>query len=560
MILNEDLKNKIKNLFQEKKFIELINLIQNKIEPNQRPASLWNLMGVARLSKKNPTKENLVLAINDFKEAYFKEKLSERAVEVLSNLINSSIELFDLDDSKVNLEELIEFYEKSKDFYLTNNSINNAMFRLYKRLNETQKINFHLKKIIESQNFTSSDLCSYIYHQSFNKFWLQEDYFAYGQLLNKNLSYFPKDKLQEIIKIKNKKIRIAFISGDIRNSHSVTYFLRTILEKYDKKKYEIYLILNQSISDETTDHFKNFVDQTINIIDQDDMTAINSIRQLNLDFIFDLMSITSTNRIKIIKNRVAKTQISWLGYCNTSGVENMDYILTDHNLIYVEEHNLYSEKIIYLPQIWNCHSGISYQRKENISPFCKNNYITFCSFNNFNKINDNVINVWSKILKNVKNSKLLIKNSVIKQISKRLEDKFREQGVFESVCILPREINFQDHLKIYEKVDIALDTFPYNGVTTSFEAVYMGVPVLTMSGYNFNSRCGESINNNLKLNYLVAVNESDYISKAINLSNDIDKLNDIRKKVFSRCLNSPLFDASSFSNDFFQIVDNLYKN
>ena len=78
MILNEDLKNKIKNLFQEKKFIELINLIQNKIEPNQRPASLWNLMGVARLSKKNPTKENLVLAINDFKEAYFKEKLSER--------------------------------------------------------------------------------------------------------------------------------------------------------------------------------------------------------------------------------------------------------------------------------------------------------------------------------------------------------------------------------------------------------------------------------------------------------------------------------------------------
>ena len=88
----------------------------------------------------------------------------------------------------------------------------------------------------------------------------------------------------------------------------------------------------------------------------------------------------------------------------------------------------------------------------------------------------------------------------------------------------------------------------------------MGVPVLTMSGYNFNSRCGESINNNLKLNYLVAVNESDYISKAINLSNDIDKLNDIRKKIFLTCLNSPLFDASSFSNDFFQIVDNLYKN
>jgi predicted O-linked N-acetylglucosamine transferase (SPINDLY family) len=153
----------------------------------------------------------------------------------------------------------------------------------------------------------------------------------------------------------------------------------------------------------------------------------------------------------------------------------MDHIIADPNLIYDEEKNLYSEKIIYLPDIWNCHSGLTVEREEYLSPFIKNNYITFGSFNNFLKINDNVIDVWSKILQNVKNSKLILKSSSPRVVTK-LTEKFKKNDVLKSIVFEDTKNNIKDHLNLYQKIDIALDTFPYNGVTTSFEAIWMGVP------------------------------------------------------------------------------------
>ena len=110
---------------------------------------------------------------------------------------------------------------------------------------------------------------------------------------------------------------------------------------------------------------------------------------------------------------------------------------------------------------------------------------------------------------------------------------------------------------MYEKVDVALDTFPYNGVTTSFEALFMGVPVLTMDGYNFNSRCGASINKNLKLDYLISKDQEDYINKAVELSNDIKKLNELRNFIFENVIDSSLFDKVSFSKSFFNMVEEI---
>ena len=113
-------------------------------------------------------------------------------------------------------------------------------------------------------------------------------------------------------------------------------------------------------------------------------------------------------------------------------------------------------------------------------------------------------------------------------------------------------------MNLYKKVDIALDTFPYNGVTTSFESIWMGAPVITMKGYNFNSRCGESINKNLNMEYLIAENEMDYVAKAKELSENNDKLLDIRKKIFDQAASSPLFDSVSFSADFFKSLQTIY--
>ena len=271
------------------------------------------------------------------------------------------------------------------------------------------------------------------------------------------------------------------------------------------------------------------------------------------------MGVTGFHRIVLFKNRLAPIQINWLGYCNTSGLREMDYIISDPHLIYPEEENLYSEKVVFMPNIWNCHSGFKLNRSENILPFIKNNYITFGSFNNFNKINDDVANTWSLILKKIKNSKLILKPS-FKQDINRLKNIFKKNSILNSVIFYENIKNFDDHLKLYKKIDIALDTFPYNGVTTSFEAIWMNVPVLTLKGYNFNSRCGNSINSNLKMYELIADNKHDYINKAIYLSNNVNHLLKIRKEIYQKALSTPLFDSKSFSVSFFDIINNLKKD
>ena len=158
----------------------------------------------------------------------------------------------------------------------------------------------------------------------------------------------------------------------------------------------------------------------------------------------------------------------------------------------------------------------------------------------------------------MKNSKLLLKTSF--QISSEIyKEKFRKFGVLDSIIILPFKKKFDDHLNVYEEIDIALDTFPYTGVTTSLEAIWMNVPVVTMKGYNFTSRCGESINKNLKLEELIAENKQDYIKKSVNLAENKNYLNDIRKNIFENALKTPLYDKKKFSDNFFSSLKKIYK-
>ena len=248
-----------------------------------------------------------------------------------------------------------------------------------------------------------------------------------------------------------------------------------------------------------------------------------------------------------------------MGYCNTTGLKNMDYIISDPNLIRLNEEKFYSEKVIYLPKIWNSHCGFDLERIENPPPFLKNKFFTFGSFNNFDKINPDVISVWSNILKKINGSKLILKSSKIKHGLDRLKALFKENGVLDSIKFIGREKEFKDHLNAYNEIDIALDTFPYNGVTTSFEAIWMGVPVLAMAGYNFNSRCGESINKNLGIDQMIARDESDYVQKIVNLSNNDDDYIKLRKFVYENALKSPLFDNQDYSKSFFEALEQITK-
>ena len=137
--------------------------------------------------------------------------------------------------------------------------------------------------------------------------------------------------------------------------------------------------------------------------------------------------------------------------------------------------------------------------------------------------------------------------------------KFEAEGVINSVEFLSFNKSVEEHLNQYKKIDIALDTFPYNGVTTSFEAIWMGVPVIVMKGHNFISRSGESINKNLGLPELISANEGDYLKKAIQLSNNPKKLLEYRDYIYANALNTPLFDKEQFSKQFFSALEKISK-
>jgi len=551
---------KLSNLFKEKKYDELIIFIKNSFP--KKSAQILNLLGVARLFN-NRDKNSLILALSDFKQAYIKEKKTNFGLEALINFINTAADLYALQsplqdteyDSSIFLNQTNDLFEEAKINFGYNEKLVSSIIRVYKHQANLNKTLFYLEKQFEKSELNQSGFASWIFFNNYKKNWTQSDFLKYSKLFSDKIENFNSNNLLELNRKKNSKIRIGFLSSEILGKHSITYFLETIFKDYNKDKFEIYLYLDNAIEDENTNEFKILVKKFINVSSLEDIEAFNLIRSDNIDIMFDITGVTLSNRVSLFKNRMAPKQISWLGYCNTSGLENMDYLIADKNLIYDEEKNYYSEKIIYMPNIWNCHSGLNSIRSFSDPPCLKEKNITFGSFNNFNKINDQVISVWSQILLKVKNSKLILKSS-LKMDKSFLKKEFEKYGVIDSIKFLEKR-KLESHYNLYKNIDIALDTFPYNGVTTTFEALAMGVPVITMKGYNFNSRCGESIIKNLGVEELIANNEDDYILKAQKIANDKDKLLELRKNIFKISHETPLFDTKQFSQDFFDILEKI---
>ena len=555
----QNLEFELQNLFKEKKFSEIIFEITTKTQENERTAGLFVLLGISRISLNKKNKDQVEQAVSDFKKGYLKELTSENSLNALVNLVLASVILSDFENTDVDFDEIKNFYQLSPKLFQNKRPINIAMTTIYSRLNDFKGMVYHLEKVIKSGDFISNDLCNYGFWRCYDKSWSQQDFFEYGKFVEKNLKEYPSDQIVKLSDKKNKKISLGILSADLKTGHSITFFLKTILLNYNKDEIDIYLISNQKDPTAVSTEIIDLVFKTINISKLSDVDALNQIRKLNLDIVIDVMGYTSRNRIGLFKNRTAKKQVIWMGYCNTTGLKNMDYIITDPNLIYENEKDLYSEQVLYLPEIWNTHCGFDFERKENPPPLIKNNYITFGSFNNPSKINENVITCWAKILENINNSKLIIKCPSDKQQLIRIKKSLKEKHILDSVIFHTSFDDKKDHLNLYKKVDIALDTFPYNGVTTSFEAIWMGVPVLTMAGYNFNSRCGESINKNLGMKQLIAKDEDDYVQKAINLSEDKEKYIELRKSIFLDAMKSPLFNRKKFAENFFNLLKKIIK-
>ena len=545
--VSEELAAELKSLYQEKKFSELIYKINANFDENA-PAGILNLLGAAKLLVAI-SDEEILSARQTFKDAFLKDKSLS---EALYNYINLSTDVDDMDEALLLGEE----YEKNFGY---EKKVFHSLARLHRNLGNLRKSYEYYETLINKSDAPKKAWCSFLMTLNYENYISKEDHFNYSKKFVKTLPIY--DLKSQLEKISNDdKIRLGFISPDFRN-HSVAYFLVNTLKNLNKEKYEIYGFSNTKKEryDEFTSSIKEQMYEWNDINDMEDKDVIELIRSKKISILFDLTGYFSDNKISIFKNRSAPIQVSWCGYTNTTGLDEMDYIIADPYVIKPEEEKFYTEKILRLPSIWSSHSGLPIDRKLNETPMKKNNYITFCSFNNFSKISELNVKTWSKALRKIKNSKLLLKPSG-KINYQKLYKMFENEKVINQIIFLKNENNFKDHINQYNKADIALDTFPYNGATTSFEAIWMGVPVLTIKGNNFVGRYGESINTNLGIKNLIVENEDEYISTMIDFANDQKKVENMRDLVFKNALNSTLFDSMNFTKELEKAMDKMISN
>ena len=533
-----------KNLFGEKKYQEIINQIKN-LKPEEKTPQILHILGICKVIKDPYNKENLKSAREDFRETFLKESNTNLGIEALSNFINISTDLLETKES-------LNYYKNLDDSSKNNLQLLKALSRLYQFSVSTKDRMKILEKILKINPKSINDWCSYIYTSNFHSSWDQEKIFSTAKKFISNVPIYNLDNLKLDQNVTNRKIRLAFLSSDIFEGHSITYFLRGLVKNINRNNFEIFAISNSN-KDESKNGYKNLFQEWINISKMDDIESINLIRSKKFDITIDLMGLTSENRISLLKNKISPIQITWLGYCNTTGIDQVDYIFADDNLIFEHEYNFYTEKVKKIKNIWNVHEGFNFERSEIKLPFLKKKFFTFGSFNNLNKVSDENLKVWAEIISRVKNSRLLLKSSISYNLDSFIE-KLKQYNLFEKVDIIKRKEDFKTHLNLYDQIDLALDTFPYNGVTTTFEALWKGVPVLTLQGYNFNSRCGSSIIKNLGEASLLSNSKDQYVEKAVYLAKNINKLAELRMNLYKNLFKTPLFDIVTFTKNFEELL------
>jgi len=351
------------------------------------------------------------------------------------------------------------------------------------------------------------------------------------------------------VDVSNRRLRLGYISGDFKR-HSVAFFFEPVIEHHDRGQFETYGYSMVRSPDEITARIKKKFDhwRNIDVLDADTVATI--IRNDQIDILVDLSGHSSLNRMPVIAQKPAPIQVSWLGYPNTTGLTSVDYRFTDEVADPPGEADLYhTEQLFRLKEGFLCYRGEPNAQIVESPPVYKRGYITFVSFNSMNKLNRKTVADWSRLLLEFEGSRILIKcGQLEKEINRdRLTLWFEEEGVDRQRLDLRGMVpGLEEHLALYGEADIALDPRPYNGTTTTFEALWMGVPVLTVTGNSHRGRVGTSILQHLGLEYLIAKDTAELVAKARALVEQPQLLADLRKGLRRQIITSSFCDEQGF--------------
>lgn len=348
----------------------------------------------------------------------------------------------------------------------------------------------------------------------------------------------------------NRKLRVGYVSPDFC-AHVCTFFSEPTIEKHDRSQVEVLCYYNNAIVDPVTQRFKNHADLWRDIwgISDDEIEA----RMLadNLDIVVDLAGHTSKNRLPLLARRVAPIQVTWLGYPNGTGLPAMDWRITDQwtdPAPMADAHHV--ERLMRLKRPFIGYRPNAEAPEVADPPFLKNGYVTFGAYNNFSKVSDYAMSMWAEILNRVEGAHLRLKTHALKDkmVLEIARERLIKHGCHADRIHLSNIIpGHGDHLSSYGALDIALDTFPYHGTTTTCEATWMGVPTVSLAGDRHAARVGVTILRSVGAEDLIANSREEYIEKAVNLANDKARLRSMRSQLRSQMRQSELTDVAGFT-------------
>lgn len=350
----------------------------------------------------------------------------------------------------------------------------------------------------------------------------------------------------------DRTLRVGYVSSDLR-LHSVAFFLLPLLENHDRDQVHVTAYSNSAVVDEITNRMQQSVDAWCSIAGVADEQVANRIRADRIDILVDLAGHTAGQRLQLFARKPAPVQITWLGYPGTTGLDAMDYRCSDPLADPPgDAARCSSERVLRLPRTAWCYTPLSGAPDVAPLPGLSTPGITFGSFNSFGKISSATLDMWAEILEQTPGSRLVLKNvamgspTAVRETEQRLECRGIDPGRLE---LLDRTPSLVDHLNHYNRIDVSLDTFPYHGTTTTCEALWMGVPTITLAGPNHATRAGVSLLTNVGLGALVAQTPKEYVELAVRLAADRASLAGIRAGLRRRMLESPLMDGPSFARD-----------
>ncbi len=345
----------------------------------------------------------------------------------------------------------------------------------------------------------------------------------------------------------DRKLRIGYVSPDLGN-HPVGRFLLPLLVHHDRKSFEIFAYAQVPRPDGVTQRLVSHTDQWRSISALSDTQVDHLTRQDRIDILVDLTMHTAHNRLLVFARKPAPVQVTWLAYPGSAGLDTIDYRLSDPYLDSPDgDESPYCEKTIRLPNTFWCYQPSIDSVEIGPLPCLKNRFITFGCLNNFCKISDRLLAIWAKILQVMPSSQFLIHAH---EGSHRLQllERMRQEGIDPSRIEFVSKVPLEDYFRLYDRIDIALDTFPYAGGTTTCDALWMGVPVVSLVGNTAVGRGGLSILSNVGLPELAARSQEQYVHIATELANDLPRLTNLRSSLRRRMEQSTLMNAQGFTD------------